>query len=143
MRRVLLAVDGSEGSAHALRHLLALRNELRDPEAMQLLLVNVQRPVSSDVASFVGSRSLNEYHHERSELALASARAALDAAGLRYETHEAVGVPGPTIAELAQAQGCDLIVMGTRGLGTHTGALLGSVAQGTVEHASAPVLLVK
>jgi len=47
------------------------------------------------------------------------------------------------IAEVAQAEDCDLIVMGTRGLGTHTGALLGSVAQGTAEHAGVPVLLVK
>ncbi len=33
--------------------------------------------------------------------------------------------------------------MGARGLGTHTGALLGSVARSTVENAGVPVLLVK
>jgi nucleotide-binding universal stress UspA family protein len=33
--------------------------------------------------------------------------------------------------------------MGTRGLGTHTGALLGSVAQSTLVHAAVPVLLAK
>ncbi|MDO8376638.1 MAG: universal stress protein, partial [Aquabacterium sp.] len=143
LQRVLLAVDGSDYSAHAVQHLLALRQELRAPEAMELHLVNVQRPISGNVASFVDSQSLNEYHHERSEAALASARAALDAAGVRYQVHESVGAPGLKIAELAQAQDCNLIVMGTRGLGTHTAALLGSVAQATVENASVPVLLVK
>jgi nucleotide-binding universal stress UspA family protein len=36
-----------------------------------------------------------------------------------------------------------LIVMGARGLGTHTAALLGSVAQSAIEHAGVPVLVVK
>ena len=38
---------------------------------------------------------------------------------------------------------CDMIVMGTRGLGTHTAALIGSVAQSTVGQSAMPVLLVK
>jgi nucleotide-binding universal stress UspA family protein len=33
--------------------------------------------------------------------------------------------------------------MGTRGLGSHTAALLGSAAQGAAEHATVPVLLVR
>ena len=78
-----------------------------------------------------------------SEAALAPARALLDADGVAHEALHRVGLPGPTIAEVAREQGCDLVVMGTRGLGGHTAALLGSVAQGTIEHAGVPVLLVK
>jgi nucleotide-binding universal stress UspA family protein len=33
--------------------------------------------------------------------------------------------------------------MGTRGMGGQTGALLGSVTQRAIEHASVPVMLVK
>jgi nucleotide-binding universal stress UspA family protein len=62
---------------------------------------------------------------------------------MKAREHRCVGDPGQWIAETAQNEGCDLIVMGARGLGTHTGALLGSVARGTVEHADVPVLLVK
>jgi nucleotide-binding universal stress UspA family protein len=54
-----------------------------------------------------------------------------------------VGDPGPTIADAAQQDACDLIVMGTRGMGSHAGALLGSVAQGAVSEAQIPILLVK
>ena len=143
LRRVLLAVDGSEGSAHAVQQVLAIRQELRDPAGMEVHLVNVQRPVSGDVSSFIASKSLQEYHDERSDVALLSARSALDAGGLAYQEHRRVGPPGQTIAALAQAQGCNLIVMGTRGLRGHTAALLGSVAQSTIEHASVPVMLVK
>jgi len=142
-RRVLLAVDGSEAAARAVRHVLALRRELREPASMQLHLINVQRPVSGDVSSFVASRSLDEYYQERGEAALAPARALLDAEGLSYDALHRVGSPGAKIAETAHELGSDLIVMGTRGLGSHTAALIGSVAQSTAEHSPVPVLLVK
>ena len=36
-----------------------------------------------------------------------------------------------------------MIVMGTHGLESRTGAVIGSVAQSTLEHAAVPVLMVK
>jgi nucleotide-binding universal stress UspA family protein len=98
--------------------------------------------VSGDVSSFVASKSLEEYYAELGEKALAPARALLDAAGVSYRAHQRVGPPGETIAKEAQAQACDLIVMGTRGAGA-TASLLGSVAQSALEHASTPLMLVK
>jgi YjbE family integral membrane protein len=143
MQRVLLAVDGSKGAERAVKHLLAMRQDLRDPAAMEVHLLNVQRPVSGDVSSFIASQSLQEYHDEKSGEALASSRALLDAGGVAYREHRQVGSPATTIAQVAQAHDCDLIIMGTRGLGSSTAALLGSVAQSAIEHSSVPVLLVK
>ena len=143
LQRVLLAVDGSEGAARATRRLLILRGELRQSDALDVHLVNVQRPVSGDVARFVPGQTLEDYHHERGEKALAPARALLAAAGLVHHDHQHVGDPGPTIAKLARTLACDLIVVGARGLGTHTAALVGSVTQSTIAHASVPVLVVK
>ena len=143
LRRLLLAVDGSEPSMRAAKQVLAMRDELRDPAALQLHLLNVQRPVSGDVSSFVAAKSLQEYHRETSEAELAAVRALFDAAEVPYQAHDRVGSPGSTIAEEARALGCDLIVMGTRGQGSQAAALLGSVAQGAIEHSSVPVLLVK
>jgi YjbE family integral membrane protein len=143
LQRVLLAVDGSEHAANAVRHVLAMRASLRDPRALDVHLINVQRPVSGDVATFVTSAALDDYHRERSEQAMAPARALLAAAGVTAHEHRRIGQPGPAIAEVAQAEDCDLVVMGTRGLGSYTGALLGSVAQSTVESSAVPVVLVK
>jgi len=143
LRRILLASDGSAGAARALEQMLALRQNLREPQAIELHLLNVQRPVSGDVASFVAARSLEDYHHERADKALQPARDGLQAAGLVFREHRHVGDPGPTIANVAAAEDCDLIVMGARGLGSHTAGLLGSVAAGTLEHASIPVLVVR
>ena len=143
LQRVLLAVDGSEGAGHALRRLVALRDDLRQGAALDVHLLNVQRPLSGDVTRFVAGQAIDDYHQERAEKALVPARALLDAAGLAHRDHRRVGEPGPTIAEVARETGCDLIVMGARGLGSHTAALLGSVAQSTIEHAGVPVLVVK
>lgn len=140
--RVLLAVDGSEIAARAVQRLISLRDELRNGLA-DVHLVNVQRSLPGDVSNFVPPGSIESYHRERSEQAMAAARQLLDARGIRYTPHMLVGDPGTRIAQLAQEQGCDLLVMGTRGLGSHTGALLGSVAQAAIEHANVPVLLVK
>ncbi|MBL8324341.1 MAG: YjbE family putative metal transport protein [Rubrivivax sp.] len=142
-RCVLLAVDGSEQSLRAAQRVIDLRRSLLDAAGMQVHLLNVQRPVSRDVASFVASQSLDEYHRERSEAALAASRTALDGAGVSYTAHQRVGSPGPTIAEAAASLGCDLIVMGARGLGSNTAALLGSVAHSAIEAATVPVLVVK
>ena len=106
-------------------------------------MINVQRPVTGEVSSFISSTSVEDYHRERGEAALAPARAALSAAGVTFQEHLRVGVPGPTIAEVAKAMACDLIVMGPRGLGGAAGAMAGSVAQSTVEHSTVPVLLAK
>ena len=143
LQRVLLAVDGSEGAALAVRRLLALRDDLSLGSALDVHVLNVQRPVSGDVARFVPGQTLDDYHHERGAKALAPARAVLEAAGLAHQVHQRVGDPGPTIAALARETASDLIVMGARGLGSHTAALLGSVAQSTIEHAAVPVLVVK
>ena len=95
------------------------------------------------MSSFVSGKTLQEYHQERSDEALASARALLDAAGLAYQVHAEVGSPAATIAAKATELGCDLIMMGTRGQGAGASALLGSVAQRVAEHATVPVLLAK
>ena len=142
-RSVLVAVDGSESATRAVAQALALRQALKDPSAMQVHLINVQRAVSGTVVSFVGNESVEEFHQEKSEDALAPARAQLQAAQCVATEHQRVGSPGPLIAEVAQTEGCDLIIMGTRGRGGASAALLGSVAQGVLENTRLPVMLTK
>jgi YjbE family integral membrane protein len=141
--RPLIAVDGSEGSLAAVRKAIDMRWLLNPEVETRIDLINVQRGVSGDVASFVSRESLQEYHHDRAEKALAPARALLEAAGLPFTTHQFVGQPGRVIAQFAAEQNNDQIIMGTRGLGSHTGALLGSVTQDTLVDSTVPVLVVK
>ena len=70
-----------------MRHLIALRQNLRKPRTLDLHLLNVQRPVSGDVGTFVAGETLADYYRERSEKALAPARALLAAAKLSAHEH--------------------------------------------------------
>jgi YjbE family integral membrane protein len=142
-RNVLVAVDGSDNAGRAVAQAVALRQALRDPDAMRVHLINVQRAVSSNVASFVGNKTVEEFHEENSETALAPARAQLQAARCVGIEHRRVGSPGPVIAEVAQAENCDLIIMGTRGQSGASTVLLGSVAQDVLANTRLPVLLAK
>jgi YjbE family integral membrane protein len=142
LRRILLAVDGSEAAARATRQVIDMRQDLADPAAVELHLIHVQRPVSGDVSSFVAHKTLDEYYKEQCEAALGPARQTLDAAGVPYQAHARVGTPGETIAKEAADRHADLIVMGTHGVGM-TASLLGSVAQATIGATPVPVLLVK
>lgn len=54
-----------------------------------------------------------------------------------------IGGPVDRIVEVAEGQGYDLVIMGTRGHGGLEGAFLGSVASGVVRKSKVPVLVVR
>lgn len=62
---------------------------------------------------------------------------------LKAEKHVETGSIYKAILKVAEAQGSDMIIMGSRGLGLFKGALLGSVSQKVVELAKIPVMVIK
>jgi len=141
--RVLLPIDGSPCSRHAVEHVIATRVLLRDPEALEIHLVNVQPAVSGDVSQFVNADQIASYHREESAKALAEAGALLEAAGLNVTIHTVVGHAAEEIAKLADKLKCDQIVMGTHGRGALAELLVGSTTLRVVHRSKVPVLLVK
>lgn len=138
--KILIPVDGSANSERAVKHAIDM---IKAGHAAEIHLLNVQPPVSGDVATFVGKGTIEGYHKDEAEKALAGAKRLLDGAGLAYKVHISVGNPGDVIASFAKTLGCAQIVMGTRGLGSAFGLLLGSVATHTISHVDIPVTLVK
>ena len=59
-----------------------------------------------------------------------------------YQTESLEGAAGKALLKLARTRDVDLIV-GSRRLGTVTGALLGSVSSAIVHHADRPVLVAR
>jgi len=84
----------------------------RSEESVQLHLLSVQVPVSRHVADFFAPGELRQIHQDAGMAELASAKAALDAAGVLYLTHIEVGRTAETIARFASEIRCDRIVMG-------------------------------
>src|SRR5688500_12290554 len=141
--RILLPVDASDQAARAVEYAVALWRNHPASESMDIHLMNVQRELSGDVVRFVPKESVQDYHRERSEKALERPRKLLDQAGVKYSVHMMVGKPWEAISDYAAQNHFDLVLMGTRGLGTYTGAALGSVAQGVAQRSTVPVLLIK
>jgi len=67
----------------------------------------------------------------------------LDEAGVPYEILTEVGHPAEVIVRIAEDDGYDLIVLGSRGMTAFKSFLLGSVSDKVSHHAHCPVLIVK
>ncbi|HEY8887986.1 MAG TPA: universal stress protein [Gallionella sp.] len=140
--KVLIPVDGSANALRAVDHVIKSISALK--VVPQLLLLNVQWNVAAgNVKLFINQETINDYYREQGMAALQSARAALDTAGLPYQYHISIGTPAEAIAQYADAQSVDQIVMGQQGQGGLQSLLLGSVVNKVLHLASCPVVLIK
>lgn len=134
-KRILIAVDGSAQSEKAA--LAALQHD------GELHLLNVQIPVDSGHARlFVSLDELESYYHDEGLAALAGARRVLDAAGVVYTPHVAVGHVAETIVRYATEKQFDEVIMGSSGHGALGQLLLGSVSTEVKEKSPVPVTIV-
>jgi nucleotide-binding universal stress UspA family protein len=143
MLKVLVPVDGSDSSGRAVDHLIRNLNWFKD--GVEIHLLNVQHPIpyGSRVSSVIGHDKLAQFHQEEGMAALKSVMQKLDAAKVKYHYHIGVGSEADVICQYAKEKGCDQIVMGTRGLGSVSNLVLGSVATKVIHLSPVPVLLVK
>ena len=141
MSTILLPVDGSENSVRAVQRAIEISKEAG---GAKLLLVTAFPPiVSGNVKRFFSPEDIQAYYQEEGQKALAPAKALLDKEGIAYESEVLVGPVAQSIADYAKKNQVDTIVMGTRGLGTVTVMLLGSVTTKVLSLVDIPVLLVK
>lgn len=142
--RILVPVDGSEPSQCGLREAIGIARDSKS--TLVLLHVIEQMPLT------LGYPGVADYGQVWDMLDLAAReiveRAARDAAaaGVPCVTHVVEGGVGPVcdvVVAQAQAEHCDLIVMGTHGRRGMRRLALGSDAELVVRHSHVPVLLVK
>ncbi|HTS74346.1 MAG TPA: universal stress protein [Gaiellaceae bacterium] len=136
--QLIIATDGSPGAREALSTGLSLAAEAG--AAVTLAYVR-QKPLPIVGDPFYGRSLSQEMLRARTVLADASALAA--DYGVEAETEVLEGDAAHCVLELARARDADLIVVGSRGRGMVTGALLGSVSSSVVHDADRPVLVVK
>lgn len=139
--RVLVAVDGSLPSGRALEHVIDLSRAGAD---LDLHLLNVQIPIESGhVRMFVTPEEIDGWYRDEGIAELEPARIALDAAGVPYTQHIAVGHLVETICRYAAEQKFDFLVMGSSGRSGLGSAMMGSVARGVLAKVLLPLTLVK
>jgi nucleotide-binding universal stress UspA family protein len=140
--KILIPVDGSDSSIHAVEHVIASRDWLK--EAPEIFLLNVQWNIAAgNVKRFINQDTINDYYREQGLAELADARAKLDAAGLAYSYHVSVGTPAEAIMQYATERQADWIVVGARGQGSISTLLLGSVVDKLLHLSPSPVLVVR
>jgi len=141
MLRILLPVDGSENSDRAARHLIDMARHCGE---MDIRVVNVQPPfLYIQVLLKPRQEVIDAWAHKAGKDASRSACALLDAASMPYTLELAEGEVAETLVQYAEREKCDMIVMGTRGMGTVASLVLGSVATKVIHLAHIPVILVK
>jgi nucleotide-binding universal stress UspA family protein len=137
--KILLAVDGSE---HALHSAHAAADLARAVNAKEFRIV-----VAYDfIPPYLGEPNMQFAIDGRIEEADKIMKAAIDAVGdLPCEIHTEIleASPAEAIISVANTRKSDVIVMGSRGLGTLAGLLLGSTSQKVVSHAPCPVLVIR
>ena len=127
----LIAVDSSDNALRAVAH---AANQAVLMNACALHLIHVQPWLSKEAAE-------TELAHLGLE-ATSRARTTLDAEGLPWRLHVAMGEPAERILEQAAQLRASGLVMGSRGLGNLESLLLGSVSYKVMHLSRIPVLVV-
>jgi nucleotide-binding universal stress UspA family protein len=143
MLKLLVPVDGSGASGRAADHLVKKLGLFKDPVEVHLLNVQPPIPYGGRVSSVIGQDKLAQYHQEEGMAALKPVMQKLDAGRVKFHHHIGVGDAADVICKYAKEKGCDQIVMGTRGMGSVSNLVLGSVATKVIHLSPVPVLLVK
>jgi nucleotide-binding universal stress UspA family protein len=139
--RVMLAQDGSEPALRAATTLASWRSWLGE---LDVQIVYVQQPLTYlETVLPPHDDVIRQWSTEAGENAAKAARELLGKARISNHLHLTMGDPATEIVHLAAETGCELVVMGTRGLGAAHHALIGSVALKVAAHAPVPVALVK
>ena len=151
--KVLVAVDSSTTSHHALLQALKLLN-LKDATFFLLSVEEiVSRESSIGLADPLGMRTempfdlseereLVDMEKKRTESALEWAQRICQQAGVKCTTHLVIGAPGQIICNIAEQEKPNIIVLGSEKRGMLERALVGSVSEYVLHHTQFPVLIV-
>jgi nucleotide-binding universal stress UspA family protein len=133
---IVIGVDGSPSSRRAFDW--ALRQA--DATGSRIVAVLAWRAPTGYGTSALVVQGVDWAQEARNALEAIVAPAAAQCPQVPVEQRFLEGHPAEVL--LAQAQGADLLVVGSRGHGGFAGALLGSVSNYCVHHATCPVVVI-
>jgi len=136
-RKILVAVDGSPTSLHALEESFKLAQN----EGSWITVVSVIPPYTGDL-DLVAVGNVMAAMRRPCDEALKKARELAEKHRALIKTVCEEGEPHERIIDLAQAENCDLIVIGRRGLRRLERVLVGSVTARVIGYSPIDVLVV-
>lgn len=136
--KILVGIDGSEMSERALNVAIELCKKI----GAELLIAHViEKPPVLTMAKMqeeLIEKALEEYADRLLSRALFKA----EKEGVRAKPLLLRGKPGPKLCEAANKYGVDLIIVGSRGLGTISKFIVGSVSDFLVRHCTNKSILI-
>jgi nucleotide-binding universal stress UspA family protein len=138
MKKILIATDGSQPANEALEVAIDLAKET----GASLHVLSVRPPrIAGRGGAGAPILEVEELHGAEHIAHVAAERAR--AAGVEATPHAAHGDVVECIATAATAIGAELLVVGSRGLSSLSGAVLGSVSHALVRRSPVPVTIVR
>ena len=139
MEKIVVGVDGSEGSRAALRWAW---NEAKAHGAALEIVTAWQYPITTSLPAFGSMPTPDDLEGEARDamLRVVADEGITADGGVTVTTLVAEGTPAQAL--LGAAAKADLLVVGSRGHGGFTGLLVGSVSQQCVSHSPCPVVVV-
>jgi nucleotide-binding universal stress UspA family protein len=142
MARFLVAVDGSDHAIRAVKHLLRVASDSK--ESVEAHILNVQSPIAiGGIKRAVTQEMIDDYYRDEGNQVLNSVRQLLDKSSIPHTYHIGIGPIAETIIDYGREHSCTHIIIGSRGLGSLSSLLLGSVANKVLHLAEVPVTVVK
>jgi nucleotide-binding universal stress UspA family protein len=139
MTRIVVGVDGSEGSRRALAWAV---DEARLRRAQLEVVHAWHAPYLASGPWVPAPDPGDEAFEADARHTLDAAVAVVETAALDQSVEAALWCGGTVPGLIAAAKGADLLVVGSRGRGGFTGLLLGSVSQELAQHAPCPLVIV-
>ncbi|EJX02466.1 protein containing UspA domain protein, partial [gut metagenome] len=139
--RILVPVDGREMSLFLVDFLKARHSLTGDSPEIEFFFV--EPAISSAFTNRFQEKDLTEFYDECSKDVFEQIHERLGEVPFDYDFQFRPGKPADCILEEAHRFGADMIVMGTRGHGSRTGFLFGSVSNAVVARTPCPVLIIQ
>jgi nucleotide-binding universal stress UspA family protein len=137
-RVILLPVDGSDHATRAATYAAKIASLME----AHLLMLYCHRPFPVMLGEPYFQNAINKIMRQADTL-LDPLRSLLTAKGVEFSDRVIEGPPGEKICDVARIEGCEMIIMGSRGRSDLKGLLLGSVAHRVLQQATCPVLVVR
>jgi nucleotide-binding universal stress UspA family protein len=141
--KILLAVDGSDGSTNAARKLAEFVPQLKETPSVEVLTMHLPVPNVPRMNIVVPKAALDRYYAEECAAMAASAQQVLEKAGVKYTLKMRVGAIAEGIVAEASDSGCDMVYLGTHGRTAIANLMMGSIATRVVHLSKVPVVVVR
>ena len=145
-RNILVATDGSQLSAKAITHAIALARALGAKLTGFYASPDYPLPVYADGVMYeaVTPREYAATCKKLADRILSAVGAKAKAAGIRFTAvHAIAAAPWEAILAAARKEKCDAIVMASHGRRGVSALLLGSETQKVLTHSKLPVIVVR